>query len=76
MGRLTIGGESAGTNVTDILRDKLKRRNMAAHPSRVRITQPQADDATHTAGGLASLEPGSPLRYDPRPTMRNLRELC
>lgn len=31
-------------NVSDILRDKLKRRNMAAHPSRVQITQAQADD--------------------------------
>jgi hypothetical protein len=31
-------------NLTDILRDKLKRRNMAAHPSRVQITQAQADD--------------------------------
>ncbi len=31
-------------NVGDILRDKLKRRNMAAHPSRVQITQAQADD--------------------------------
>lgn len=31
-------------NVSDILRDKLKRRNMAAHPSRLQITQAQADD--------------------------------
>ena len=31
-------------NISDILRDKLKRRNMAAHPSRVQITQAQADD--------------------------------
>jgi hypothetical protein len=31
-------------NVSDILRDKLKRRNMAAHPSRVQITQAQTDD--------------------------------
>jgi hypothetical protein len=31
-------------NRSDILRDKLKGRNMAAHPSRVQITQAQADD--------------------------------
>jgi hypothetical protein len=31
-------------NLTDILRDKLKRRNMAAHPSRVQIIQAQADN--------------------------------
>lgn len=31
-------------NVGDILLEKLKRRNMAAHPSRVQITQAQADD--------------------------------
>lgn len=31
-------------NQIDILRDKLRRRNMAAHPSRVQITQAQADD--------------------------------
>jgi hypothetical protein len=31
-------------NLADILREKLKRRNMAAHPSRVVITQSQADD--------------------------------
>lgn len=31
-------------NVVEILRDKLKRRNMAAHPSQVVITQSQADD--------------------------------
>jgi hypothetical protein len=32
-------------NLVDILRDKLKRRNMSAHPSLVTITQHQADDA-------------------------------
>lgn len=32
-------------NIIDILREKLKRRNVAAHPSAVTITQPQADDA-------------------------------
>jgi len=31
-------------NVAEILREKLKRRNMAAHPSQVVITQHQADD--------------------------------
>jgi hypothetical protein len=31
-------------NTTQILKDKLNRRNMAAHPSRVTITQHQADD--------------------------------
>jgi len=31
-------------NTTQILRDKLNRRNMAAHPSRVIFTQHQADD--------------------------------
>jgi len=31
-------------NVVEILRDKLKRRNIAAHPSQVTIEQPQADD--------------------------------
>ena len=31
-------------NVVEILRGKLKRRNMAAHPSEVVIQQPQADD--------------------------------
>ena len=31
-------------NTTQILKDKLNRRNMAAHPSRVKITQHQADD--------------------------------
>ena len=32
-----------GKNVLDILDEKLKRRNAAAHPSRVAIGQPQAD---------------------------------
>lgn len=32
-------------NVADILRDNLKRRNRAAHPSQVVIVQSQADDA-------------------------------
>jgi hypothetical protein len=32
-------------NVVEILREKLKRRNIAAHPSSVVVTQPQADDA-------------------------------
>jgi hypothetical protein len=31
-------------DVTDILREKLKKRNAAAHPSRVLITKAQADD--------------------------------
>lgn len=31
-------------NVADLLKEKLKRRNAAAHPSRVSITQAQADD--------------------------------
>lgn len=31
-------------NTTEILREKLKRRNIAAHPSQVIITQAQADD--------------------------------
>lgn len=31
-------------NTTEILREKLKRRNMAAHPSQVTILQSQADD--------------------------------
>jgi hypothetical protein len=31
-------------NTTEILREKLKRRNIAAHPSRVVVTQSQADD--------------------------------
>lgn len=31
-------------NICDILREKLSRRNMAAHPSDVHVTQHQADD--------------------------------
>jgi hypothetical protein len=31
-------------NLTEILREKLKRRNAAAHPSLVKVDQPQADD--------------------------------
>lgn len=31
-------------NVAEIMKDKLKRRNRAAHPSSIEITQPQADD--------------------------------
>jgi hypothetical protein len=31
-------------NTTEILREKLKKRNMAAHPSQVTIQQSQADD--------------------------------
>lgn len=31
-------------NIIDILREKLKRRNMAAHPSQIMVTQSQADD--------------------------------
>jgi hypothetical protein len=31
-------------NVVEILRERLKRRNMAAHPSQIIIKQPQADD--------------------------------
>lgn len=32
-------------NIVEILREKLKRRNLAAHPSQVVVTQAQADDA-------------------------------
>jgi hypothetical protein len=32
-------------NIIEILREKLKRRNIAAHPSQVVLTQHQADDA-------------------------------
>jgi hypothetical protein len=32
-------------NIVRILKEKLTRRNMVAHPSQVVITQPQADDA-------------------------------
>ncbi|MDQ6436162.1 hypothetical protein RB623_19055 [Mesorhizobium sp. LHD-90] len=31
-------------NIIEILREKLKRRNIAAHPSQVVVTQSQADD--------------------------------
>ena len=31
-------------NTCDILREKLKRRNAAAHPSAIKVTQAQADD--------------------------------
>ncbi|MBM6593086.1 hypothetical protein [Microvirga pudoricolor] len=31
-------------NIIEILREKLKRRNIAAHPSQVMVTQSQADD--------------------------------
>jgi hypothetical protein len=31
-------------NIIDILREKLKKRNAAAHPSQVVVTQSQADD--------------------------------
>lgn len=31
-------------NIADIMREKLKRRNAAAHPSNVTFTQAQADD--------------------------------
>lgn len=31
-------------NVAEIMKDKLKHRNRAAHPSSIEITQPQADD--------------------------------
>ena len=31
-------------NRADVLREKLKRRNMAAHPSSIEVTQAQADD--------------------------------
>jgi hypothetical protein len=37
-------GKILDKNTTQILRDKLNRRNMAAHPSRVTFTQHQADD--------------------------------
>jgi hypothetical protein len=32
-------------NTVAILKDKLTRRNTAAHPSRITVTQHQADDA-------------------------------
>jgi len=38
-------GRVLDKNTTQILKDKLNRRNMAAHPSRVMFTQHQADDA-------------------------------
>ncbi len=31
-------------NISDILKEKLGRRNLAAHPSKISITQHQADD--------------------------------
>ena len=31
-------------NLTEMLKEKLKRRNAAAHPSSIRFSQPQADD--------------------------------
>lgn len=31
-------------NIVEILREKLKRRNMAAHPSQITVSQSQADD--------------------------------
>ena len=37
-------GKLLDKNVSQILEEKLRRRNMAAHPSRVTITQHQADD--------------------------------
>lgn len=37
-------GRLLDKNTTQILKDKLNRRNMAAHPSRVVFTQHQADD--------------------------------
>ncbi len=37
-------GRVLDKNTTQILKDKLNRRNMAAHPSRVTFTQHQADD--------------------------------
>ncbi|HEX4739328.1 MAG TPA: hypothetical protein VH331_17400 [Allosphingosinicella sp.] len=38
-------GRVIDKNTTQILKDKLNRRNMAAHPSRVTFTQHQADDS-------------------------------
>lgn len=38
-------GRVLDKNTTQILKDKLNRRNMAAHPSRVTFSQHQADDA-------------------------------
>jgi len=38
-------GKVLDKNTVQILKDKLNRRNMAAHPSRVTFTQHQADDA-------------------------------
>jgi hypothetical protein len=40
-------------NIIEILREQLKRRNMAAHPSQVIIMQPQADDTiTHLVNNV------------------------
>jgi hypothetical protein len=38
-------GKILDKNTTQVLKDKLNRRNMAAHPSRITFTQYQADDA-------------------------------
>jgi hypothetical protein len=37
-------GKVITKNLEDMLREKLRRRNMAAHPSLIAIQQPQADD--------------------------------
>lgn len=37
-------GKIISKNLEQMLREKLKRRNMAAHPSTIAILQPQADD--------------------------------
>lgn len=37
-------GKVINKNLENMLREKLKRRNMAAHPSSIVILQPQADD--------------------------------
>ena len=37
-------GKLISKNLEEMLREKLKRRNMAAHPSTISILQPQADD--------------------------------
>lgn len=37
-------GKTISKNLEAMLREKLKRRNMAAHPSAIAILQPQADD--------------------------------
>jgi hypothetical protein len=41
---IALTASLASKNIIEILREKLKRRNIAAHPSQVIVTQSQADD--------------------------------